>query len=682
MGAIVTGVLAVSVMAVSATAIVAATLVIPATAEGAVSPAAYRVSRLCEIPAPGYSGCLGLRLVARQQGSEQYASTSQPSTSAAQPIASIPKPAGSAGRQAGPSSEPANSDFDREGQEALKKKEYKEPRPGSFSPAEIAGAYDLAGVPAPAKTQTLAIVDAYNDPTVEEDLAVFDEQYSLPECTSANKCFEKVEMTFKRKAPPTEDGWAQEIANDVEVAHGLCPSCKIILVEAYSNGNEELEAAERKAEELGATEISNSWGGPEVGVTTGEDETDAFNDPGTVIAAAAGDEGFLDWQAEKADEQGYPDYPASSPHVVAVGGTRLELRTGGTWKQETIWNGYGAGGGGCSTVLQAPPWQQSLSDWPAVGCESHRAVADVSADADPYTGVSIYDSTPVLEEGVEYKGWTIIGGTSVATPIIAATYALAGGAGTEPDGEAVKYPAQTLYDNLAFDPSVLHEVTEGSNGVCIEGFYEATGLSACTATDEGESCSQQAICVARAGYDGPSGVGTPDGIAAFQPLNEADKQEIRELREREAEERALQAKGPEVEGNAGNTGSSQGPSSAGAPTPPSAGSLAAPTGPILSGLTLTRNAAIALRDGRPMTSLIAFTFTLSLAARVRVTLAKEKTVHGHKHWQTLAQARTIAATRGHNSAKLSGHAPLRPGTYRLTLTPAHGAPRTLVFRVR
>ena len=750
-----------SAMALFAVVAMAA-LVATTAAQGAVSPAVYRVGRLCGSAKPGYFGCLGLRLIPRQQASEQDTSASQPNGPIAQPPASVFEPAGSASRPIASAADPAGSNPGDEGRGALKKREYKEPWPGSLAPAEIADAYGLAGLPAPAKTQTLALVDAYNDPTIEHDLEVFDEKYALPACTVANRCFTKLEMQSKGKAPPNEAGWAQEISTDVELAHGLCPGCKILLVEAYSNENENLEAAERKAEELGATEISNSWGGPEVGITTEEDQSDAFNDPGTVIAAAAGDEGYLDWGAEEESERGYPDYPASSPHVVAVGGTRLESTAGGTWKGETIWNGDGAGGGGCSTVLEAQPWQQSLPDWPAVGCGSHRAVADVSADADPYTGVSIYDSTPVVEYGVEYRGWTMIGGTSVATPIIASTYALAGGAGTEPDGEAVKYPAKTLYENLAFDPSTLHEVTVGSNGACSKGFDEITGLSECSLTEEGESCSQQAICVARHGYDGPSGVGTPDGIAAFQPLSHADEQKAaekkaaekaeEEQREREAQERkerearetterktaeqkaaerveaervqaervqaerveAERTQAERVEGErrereaqegkerearetterktaaeelsrnkSATTGATQGPSGTGSSGTQSASpGAAAQAVPVLSDLMLTRDAIAALGAGYQTSSRISFVFTSSLAAHVRVKIAKEAIAHGHKHWQALPYTQTIAAAKGHDSARLSARVSLRTGSYRLTLTPAGGTSRSLMFQVR
>jgi DNA segregation ATPase FtsK/SpoIIIE-like protein len=420
---------------------------------------------------------------------------------------------------------------------ALKKYEFSEPWEGSLSPRNLLSAYSLSSVPAPAAQQTLALVDAYNDPTAEHDLKVFDEQFDLPACTTANGCFTKVAL----HSPATNAGWAQETATDIEVAHGVCPSCKLLLLEASSNENGALEEAEREAERLGANEISNSWGGPEHGVTAHEDATDAFNHPGTVITAAAGDDGYLDWGLEEASERGYADYPASSPHVIAVGGTRLTFTAGGAWKDETVWNGDGAGGGGCSTVLEAPAWQQSLSDWSAVGCGSHRAVADVSADADPYTGVAVYDSTPVREGEVEYRGWVPIGGTSVASPIIASTFALAGGAGTSAGGKAVEYPARTLYENFAANSAALHDVTVGSNGACTKGFDEETGASACTLAEEDASCSAAAICLARPGYDGPSGVGTPNGIADFLSPGEAAR--IKQLEEQKtAEERQAEEK--------------------------------------------------------------------------------------------------------------------------------------------
>lgn len=668
----------------------AALLAVPTAAQAALSPTTYRADRLCGVPLPGYAGCFGLRLVAKHPASRPQIET-------------------------------------------------KKPAAGSLSPGEVLRAYSLLGLAPPANKQTLALVDAYDDPTIEHDLEIFDKQYGLLPCTTANKCFTKVVMHSAGKPAPTDAGWAQEISTDVELAHGLCPECKIALVEAYSNKNEDLEAAEREAESLGATEISNSWGGPELGITVNEDEHDAFNDPGVVITASAGDEGYLDWGAEVEAERGYADYPASSPHVVAVGGTRLSLSAGGAWHEETVWNGDGAGGGGCSTVLEAPSWQKNVLDWPLVGCGEHRAVADVSADADPYTGVSVYDSTPVIEEGKEYSGWSVIGGTSVASPIIAATYALAGGAGKEPNGETVKYPAQTLYENLAFEPLRLHDVTSGSNGECTRGF-ESTGVSRCNTVEEGKSCSQNVICVAHTGYDGPSGVGTPDGIEAFKPLSKADREKAEEnlanekaeeaarkkaeaertekeaqalkeaeekeraereatqrRKEQEAEEQALKVKASEEQRIAEERRAAEELEAAAEKfasemraleSVRGAGTGSTATTPedttpsvVLSDLALTRGAKAALAHGRPAASRLAFTFTLNLATRVRVTVARQIVVHGHGRWQTLPYSLTISAAKGHDSARLSVRSHLGPGSYRLTLTPAHGTSQSLTFPI-
>jgi hypothetical protein len=653
-----------------------------ASAGAALSPSAYGVDALCSAPAPGYAGCLGLRLVAKQPLS---LSGAQESTRAA--------------HTAGP---------------AVRQIEFEQPWQGSLSPQNVLTAYGLSAVPAPAAQQTLALVDAFADPTAEGDLRVFDEQYDLPSCTTANGCFTKVVLG----SPSSEAGWAQETATDIEVAHGLCSSCKILLVEANSNDNTDLEAAEEKAEQLGATEISNSWGGPDEGVTAEEDRHSPFDHPGTAITAAAGDDGYLNWDTEESSERELADYPASSPHVIAVGGTRLGLNAG-AWQEETVWNGAGAGGGGCATKLTAPAWQQSLADWSSVGCDSRRAVADVSADADPYTGVAVYDSTPIREaigkgEEVEYRGWVTIGGTSVASPIVAATFALAGGAAKNTKGETVKYPAQTLYENLAADPGALHDVVSGSNGACANGFNEHTGLSECSLAEEDASCAAKAICLARPGYDGPTGVGTPDGIAAFQtPVPGAGTGSGEGQPSKEGESGTGSSKGGEGasrEGEEGSEGGGGGGASGGGVgtsgggvgsggeareafsgllLPPGAqpagpalsipGSSAVP--PILSAVSLTHKASTALRHGRAKISRIAFAFTLNVPARVHVTLTEQVLAHGHRHWRALPDSLAIMAAQGRDSAHLRARGTLSSGRYRLTLTPLHGRARTLTFQI-
>jgi Subtilase family len=475
----------------------------PAVAGSIVSPlprSDYGVRAVCKAPARRHAACLADQLVPRSAAARAHT----------HPIGV--RRARLATPTAPPS--PANGDF-------------------GLRPSDLHSAYDLPTTATGA--QTVAIVDAYNDLAAEEDLAVYTKEFSLPACTATEGCFAKVNQDgepanppFPRSAKELESarkgthaqreeaeeaiGWALEISLDIEVTRAVCQSCHILLVEADESSYRDLETAERTAASLGANEVSNSWGGSELGVTQAEERASPFDDPGLVIAAASGDDGYLDWDARS--EKGFANYPASSPHVVAVGGTRLGLTEGDAWAGESVWNGYGAGGGGCSTVFSAEPFQQSVSDWSSVGCAGKRAVADVSADADPYTGLAVYDSstncTYFFPEGKVKGHWCTIGGTSLATPLIASTFALAGGSG------GVEYPAQTLYEGELHAPASLHDVTEGSNGECKKAYTE-TGLSGCTAAEEAQtSCSGQAICLAGVGYDGPTGVGTPDGLAAFE----------------------------------------------------------------------------------------------------------------------------------------------------------------------
>jgi hypothetical protein len=643
-------------------------------------PSNYTVRSVCAAPAPGYASCLALRLVAK-------APLSVPGARA------LVRPgSGTTGRAAAPSII-----------------EFKKPIAGSLTPAELLGAYSLNGASPPAGTQTIALVDAYDDPKAESDLATYDKEFKLPECIEASGCFRKVNQEGnKSPLPPSntegrepEAGWALETSTDIEVAHAVCQSCHILLVEADSSELLHLETAEETAVKLlNATEVSNSWGTPECEVGACIGEGSAFHDPGVVITAAAGDNGYLDWAAEELKERGFADYPASLPDVVAVGGTRL-LQSHGVWEGETVWNdggqntkgeieGAGAGGGGCSTSFLAKPWQQSASEWLSVGCGEHRAVADVSADADPYTGVAVYDSTPVTEEGEEIKGWNVLGGTSVASPIIASVFALAGGS------HGVGYPAQTLYENLAASPNSLHDVVTGSNGACLKPFEPNNGLSGCTPAEEAANskCSAKLICLAGPGYDGPTGVGTPNGIVAFQPLTEEAKKKLeeRKAKEKQVEEQKRKEK-IEEEARSKSTGASTtGASPPTAVTPP--GALASPgtttsssPGPAvqptirLSAFALTPNALIALRRVRPRTSSVGFVFTLSAAARVRVTLAKQLNAHGRRRWQTLPYSLTIAGAPGRDRGRLNAHGTLTPGRYRLTLAPAHGVARSLTFEI-
>ncbi len=417
-----------------------------------------------------------------------------------------------------------------------------------LGPQQLRNAYFPGEEPrAPAsQPQTIAIVDAYNDLGAEADLRVYDEEFALPACSAANGCFEQVnqkgeggKLPFPSSgqerhaaellcedatAPGNEreaaceaveeaDGWSLEMSLDIEMAHAICQNCHIVLVEAENSGYASLEAAEGTAARprggggVGAGEVSNSWGGGEPA-----SESEAFNHPGVVVTAASGDSGYL----RRKEIGSGVEYPASSPHVVSVGGTSLKMMGvgGQAWASESIWGGSG---GGCSVNFPAPAWQRGVSDWSSVGCgtgsQSKRAANDVAADADPYTGVAVYDSVPYLSPGEPPRdgrppGWTPLGGTSAASPIVASMFALAGGS------HGVAYPAQTLYSHLG--SGLLHDITEGGNGAC-EGFYE-DGCSGSLVPLSLEDCGQGAlICNASAGYDGPSGVGSADGVGAFAP---------------------------------------------------------------------------------------------------------------------------------------------------------------------
>ncbi len=441
------------------------------------------------------------------------------------------------------------------------------PTAGNFGlrPQDLHSAYSLPT--APTSAQTIAIVDAYNDPNAEADLKAYDQEFGIPECTAGNGCLRQVNQNGEEGKPPfpktvgelesaragsigeaeraeAATGWGLELSLDMESAHATCQGCKILLVLAKSESNIDLETAERSAETLGATEITNSWGGLEEGVTPAEDSASPFNHPGTVITASAGDNGYLGWDASNAFEKGSAEYPASSPHVVSVGGTRLTLGAGGSWSSESVWNGDGAGGGGCSVNFTAPAWQQSVAGWSSVGCAAKRAVSDVSAVADPYTGFAVRYTSPACEYSYEEAKvlhvlqWCTIGGTSLASPVIAAVFALAGGS------EGISYPARTLYENSTGIPASLHDVTNGSNGSCAAAFNESTGISGCSPAEEAKtSCKSKGICLAGTGYDGPTGVGTPNGILDFK-LTEEGAAKGEETAEETGEERPAEGAFP------------------------------------------------------------------------------------------------------------------------------------------
>ena len=322
--------------------------------------------------------------------------------------------------------------------------------PTGFNPSDLQAAYALSS--SGGTGQTVAIVDAYDDGNAESDLAVYRAQFGLPPCTTANGCFRKVDQRGGTNFPRGDRGWAEEISLDLDMVSAICPNCKIILVETDTNSFANLAAGVDTAARLGANAISNSYGGSEYSGEVSDESH--FNHPGIAITVSSGDNGFG------------VEFPAASQFVTAVGGTSLtRIRTGGF--TETAWSGAGSG---CSQFISKPSWQTDTA------C-SKRTVADVSAVADPQTGVSVYD-TYRLHRG----GWLVFGGTSVSSPIIAATYALAG------NSSSLNY-AQSTYTQA----SHLHDVTSGSNG----------------------SCGGTYLCTAVSGYDGPTGNGTPNGTGAF-----------------------------------------------------------------------------------------------------------------------------------------------------------------------
>jgi subtilase family serine protease len=321
--------------------------------------------------------------------------------------------------------------------------------PAGYNPADLQSAYKLSS--STGSSQTVAIVDAFNDPNAESDLAVYRSQFGLSACTTANGCFRKVNQTGGTHYPRGNTGWAEEISLDLDMVSAICPNCHILLVEASTNSFANLAAAVDEAATLGANEISNSYGGSEY--SNEVNDQSHYNHPGIAITVSSGDSGYG------------VQFPAASQYVTAVGGTSLTRASNSRSWSETAWSGAGSG---CSAFIPKPSWQTDS------GC-SNRTVADVSADADPNTGVSVYDTYHV-------SGWLVFGGTSVASPIIASVYALAGNAGSVNYGQ---YPY--LHSGSLFD------VTSGSNG----------------------SCGGSYLCTAGPGYDGPTGLGTPDGTGGF-----------------------------------------------------------------------------------------------------------------------------------------------------------------------
>jgi hypothetical protein len=341
-----------------------------------------------------------------------------------------------------------------------------------LSPIQIRRAYSLPA--RGARGQRVAIVVAGDDPYLQADLNAYDRQWGLPACTSANGCLSKLNESGRSAPLPSQSAgggeWIQEAALGAEVVHGVCESCRLVLVEADAPLEQDFSRAIDSAAAAGATVIVTTFATPE----TNDDGTYVswYMHPRAIVLASAGDatcNGCSGYAGE-------PDFPASLPYVLAVGGTDLRVAPSGAWRGESAWMGTVSG---CS-LYQPDVWWQ-LPDSYAVGCAGHRAVADMAAMSEP--GAAIH----VTGSGVPGGPWYDATGTSVSAPIVAAAIGLAGSMGER--------ELPTLYARARSDPEAFHDIRSGAN---------APGC-------------QSAICRAGKGYDGPTGLGTPFGLAAFLP---------------------------------------------------------------------------------------------------------------------------------------------------------------------
>jgi len=329
--------------------------------------------------------------------------------------------------------------------------------PLGFGPASLISAYNpsaAAGYPnVGSSATTIAVIEAKGYKNAEADLAVYRATYGLQPCTSASGCFTKLNEKGQSTNFPVQNlGWAQETALDLDMASAMCPNCKLLLIEAKTASFADLAAAVNLAAARGASVISNSYGGPEQG---SELYASAYDHSGIAITASTGDKGY---------GQG-PQFPATTPYVTAVGGTGLYPDSSARGWTELAWVD---GGSGCSAVYAKPAWQSFIPQCP------NRMEADVSAVGDPDTGVAVYGPYRLNK-----TGWLVFGGTSVGAPLVAGLYGAKG-------GTAVAGGVYAGADDL-------NDVVSGANGFCHGSFF----------------------CTAGPGYDGPTGLGTPEGTGAF-----------------------------------------------------------------------------------------------------------------------------------------------------------------------
>lgn len=335
--------------------------------------------------------------------------------------------------------------------------------PLGLSPAQISKAYGFTDLGRFGAGQTIAIIDAYDAPTIENDLSVFNSTFGLNPCTTANGCFTKI-YAGGSTAPQPNGDWANETTLDVEWAHAIAPNAKILLVEATTGSSDDLMQAVQVATQHGANFVSMSYGSQESPNETGADA--AFKVPNVTFIAASGDSG------------NGANYPAASPYVISVGGTTLTTDIDGNYVSETAWAGSS---GGLSKYETASQVQQKFPL--PMNPNKKRGIPDVAYNAG--TAVAIYDSYP---NSKGQSGWLALGGTSAGAPQWAALLADANSASFSPPPLAhfthlLYIGAKNHYDND------YHDITTGTNGTC--GYY----------------------CTAQVGYDYITGLGSPKVVS-------------------------------------------------------------------------------------------------------------------------------------------------------------------------
>ena len=370
-----------------------------------------------------------------------------------------------------------------------------------YRPADLLSAYQVPSNPTftSASIPVIALVDAYDYPNAFNDLNTYRAQFGLPalvacaaNSTTAGSppvpCFAKLNQSGSSTGLPSVDtsGWSQEAALDIEMASAMCPACTIVLVEAKSTSTADLGTAANTAAGF-ANAVSNSYSGGETGTSS---YAGYYNHANVAITASSGDSGYA---------KGVVGFPASYTNVVAVGGTSLKTASNARGWTETVWNTSATEGtvSGCSTVYGAPSGQSAVL--PNSTACTKRVVADISAVADPATGVAVYGPATVGRKGPGASGWLVFGGTSVASPLVAGMYGLAYGI----NGSLPANAPAALYATFKSSPSSFNDVTSGTDGNPTRASCGAAGSST------------YYLCNAQAGFDAPTGLGTPAGLAAF-----------------------------------------------------------------------------------------------------------------------------------------------------------------------